>query len=113
MCQPSSSRANSRSLAVTVAESTGNISFKAQETRLNDATLFSACQARKGGPQGDESKKEAWRGTRASQPGREQGGHTTGRQQVRRLAEKAEGGRDRMVNLMSSALSCQKQPVHL
>lgn len=23
------------------------------------------------------------------------------------------GGRDRMVNLMSSAISCQKQPVHL
>lgn len=51
MCQPSSSRANSRFLAATVAESTGNIGFKAQETRLNDATLFSACQARKGGPQ--------------------------------------------------------------
>lgn len=31
------------------------------------------------------------RGTRASQPGREQDGHTTGRQQVRRLAKKAEG----------------------
>lgn len=111
MCQPSSSRANSRFLAVTVAESTGNTSFKAQETRLNDATLFSACQ--EGWTPSDESKKEVWRGTRASQPGREQGGHTTGRQQVRRLAEKAEGGRDRMVNLMSSAISCQKQPVHL
>lgn len=30
--------------------------FKAQETRLNDATLFPACQARKGGPNLEESK---------------------------------------------------------
>lgn len=34
-------------------------SFKAQETRLNDATLFPACQARKGGPQVMRARREA------------------------------------------------------